>query len=180
MRRAGNPDNQLCPFSSPRSIWFSYRERYIQQILNTYYQNKNVSWQVDDCFLKPVCVRTCNFLKTIYWYFRNNHNSKLYCLIQYSCGYCGSLWVFYVGLTGIVKSHMACSNENHIPNSLILSRISTYFTKSFCSPSWFALQTRQRPEGLHFIPKLIIVEGDFYSLPSLPSAPFLVRNANKN
>lgn len=83
-RNLVNSPRQLCPFSSPRPVWFSYGQRYIQQITNTYYQSQTVFWHEDDCFLKPVLFRVCNFLKTMHCYCRNDYSSQWHGVIQYS------------------------------------------------------------------------------------------------
>lgn len=82
-RNLVNSHRQLCPFSSPRPVWFSYGQRYIQQITNSYYQSENVSWHVDAAS-SSLFPRVCNFLKTMHWYCRNSYSSKLHCVIQYS------------------------------------------------------------------------------------------------
>ena len=170
-RNLVNSHRQLCPFSSPRPVWFSYGQRYMQQITNTYYQSKTVFWHADDCFLKPLLFRICNFLKTMHWYCRNDYSSQRHGVIQYSADTAAAYECF-----------RWCSQLklwSRIPSSLTLPHISTYFTKFFvlhtgllCKPA--------KSEGHHCIPKLTIHWGRFYQLPSLLSATFLLRNDNKN
>ena len=162
-RNLVNSPRQLCPFSSPRPVWFSYGQRYIQQITNTYYQSQTVFWHEDDCFLKPVLFRVCNFLKTMHCYCRNDYSSQWHGVIQYSAD------------TAAASGGVHNWNCEVTSQVVWLCPISTYFTKFFvlhtgllCKPA--------RSEGHHCIPKLTIHWGRFYQLPSLLSATFLLRN----